>query len=91
MLKTSVKNGERIHSVESRNKGERKKFQMGIAYPDLAEALIRRGWMPCGRETGDNHLHLKFVLSSSQIDYHKISKDASINHCRGEACITCKT
>ena len=63
---------------------------MNLGYPDLRKALLKRGWV----ETNNKHdetVDLKFTLSSSDIDYHRLAPGALINHCRAEGSMTCKT
>lgn len=90
-LRSLSKASGRLSSVDNAQRNQKKRFFMEINYSDLTDALIRRGWIPCGNEVNDTHLCLKFSLTSAHIDYHKLPKDALVNHCRGESAITCKT
>lgn len=90
-LRSFSKTSGRLSSVDHHHRNQKKRFFMEINYSDLSDALIRRGWVPCGNEVSDHQLSLKFSLTSAHIDYYKLPKDALINHCRGESAITCKT
>ena len=71
-------------------RGEQKRFFMNAGYPDLKAALLRRGWT----ETLNKHdetVNLKFTLSSSDIEHHRLAPGVLINHCRAEGSMTCKT
>ena len=63
---------------------------MNVGYPDLRQSLLKRGWIEIIVKNDDN-VDLKFSFSHTNIDYHKLPKTAMINHCRGEASMTCKT
>jgi len=63
---------------------------MGVGYPDLKAALLRRGWI----ETLDKEsekVDLKFTFSHSDINYQRLKSGALVNHCRAEGSLTCKT
>lgn len=90
-LKSFSKTSGRLSSVDHHHRNFKKRFFMEINYADLSDALIKRGWIPCGNEVSDQNLSLKFSLTSAHIDYYKLPKDALVNHCRGESAITCKT
>jgi len=63
---------------------------MNAGYSDLRAALLRKGWVESGNRHDDT-VDLKFTLSSSDIDYFRLSEGTLINHCRAEGSMTCKT
>ena len=65
---------------------------MNVGYPDLRQALRRRGWL----ETDDINepVDLKFTYALADIGLstdNKVNDTTIINHCKAEGCMTCKT
>ena len=67
-----------------------KRFSVNAGYSDFGRALIRRGWIE-SRGGPEELLDLKFTLATGDADYHCMKRNATINHNRGEGCLTCKT
>lgn len=63
---------------------------MNVGYPDLRFSLLKRGWIEVLDKNNDD-VNLKFSFTHTNIDYHRLPKTAMVNHCWGEASMTCKT
>lgn len=75
---------------EAPRKVKVKRFIITIAYPDLRNSLLARGWV---EEADKNSLDfdLKFTLNSQDIIFSALQKGQIINHNRGEGNMTCKS
>jgi len=67
-----------------------KKFILQIAYPDLRDALLRRGWEE-EHDKSSLTFDLKFTLSWQDILYHALQPGQIVNHNRGSNNLTCKS
>ena len=53
---------------------------MNVGYPDLRFSLLKRGWIEVLDKNNDD-VNLKFSLTHTNIDYHRLPKTAMVNHC----------
>ena len=69
-----------------------KTYFMNVGYPDLRQALRRRGWLET--DNINEPVDLKFTYALADIgfsDNTKVPDTTLINHCKAEGCMTCKT